>query len=187
MKYFAERQEDEVLDRLNILPSYGCYVDVGANHPYLGNNTAFVRARGWTGVSIDALDYSAEYNTPFVQAIVSNSPEVFFLDACNPLLARVCDHPRASMRKTRTLESILQDQGIGKIDLLSLDLEGGEYDAFLSMSFECHRPTIVIAEYGTHEVEGEGTLYDYRLRDHLLSLKYEQIHDNGCNHIFMLK
>ena len=47
--------EDIVLHKLfRNLPSTGYYVDVGAHHPFAISNTAYLWARGWKGVNVDA-------------------------------------------------------------------------------------------------------------------------------------
>ena len=47
---------------------------------------------------------------------------------------------------TRTLESLLNQTGIGEIDLLSADCEGCETAAFQSLDVARHRPRLVIVE-----------------------------------------
>lgn len=184
--YYSEKGEDAFLDSLGILPAIGVYVDVGCSHPQIGNNCAFMRDRNWAGVSIDGLDYGADYAAHnFIQAIVSDKPWVKFRSNCNPVLARICEEgeEHAAMK----LENILQGFHIGVIDVLSLDCEGGEYDAFNSMDFGAHVPRIVISEYNTALIEGSGSFMDFRLHHHLIELGYTELMDNGVNKIYHIE
>ena len=51
---FSQFGEDHALLRLLKPRSTGTYVDVGANEPLEGSNTAFLYSLGWTGLAIDA-------------------------------------------------------------------------------------------------------------------------------------
>lgn len=179
-KYFAQFGEDKIIDEMGILPPSGLFVDVGANLPWEASNTAFLRLKGWAGVAIDALDFKELYDGfPFVQAVVSNKPEVGFNYGYHPLTVRV--EEGATKVKTRTLESILKNYHIGKIDLLSIDVEGHELEVFDSMDFERHKPSIVIAEYRTASVNGGEDQIDMRIHARLFSLGYRALLDNGVN------
>ena len=47
--------EDIVLHKLfRNLPAEGYYIDVGAHHPFAISNTAYLWAKGWRGVNVDA-------------------------------------------------------------------------------------------------------------------------------------
>lgn len=187
MNFYSERGEDAFLARSGLLPAQGVYVDVGCNQPFLGNNCAFLRERGWRGLNIDAIDYSALYpEGTFVQAIVSSFAAVPFRDNCNPVLARVCGE--GQLRDAHTLEYLLERCGIDHIDVLSMDCEGHEQEVWESMDFAKHRPSIVISEYLTAPIEGDGEpRQDLRLFTVLIALGYRLIHDSGINHIFHLK
>lgn len=188
MNFYSENGEDKAIYELGILPQYGIYVDVGANEPLDKNNTAFLHDLGWDGVSVDALGYTADYakvGRTFVQAVVSDQPTVKFNYGCHPLLCRVGDNGQTV--KARTLESILQAHAIGKLDFLSLDCEGHEYEAFISMRWEDHKPTIVLFEYLTHQFDGKPDFEDRRLHNHLRGLGYRAVLDNGINCCAVLK
>lgn len=184
MRYFSERMEDAYVDGLGILPEHGTYVDVGASHPYEFNNTAFLHRRGWQGLSIDAIDYSDIYDRPFVCAVISDQPKVKFRSNCNPALARVCED--GEELEARTLEGILQEHGIGKIDFLSIDCEGHEFECFQSMKWEDHRPALVLFEYRTASFNGGPDFEDRRLHSRLQELGYRALMDNGVNCLAIL-
>ncbi len=51
------------------------------------------------------------------------------------------------MRGTITIEELLDHENVGKIDFMSLDVEGNEMDVLSMFDFEKHVPSIVIVEY----------------------------------------
>lgn len=51
---YAQFGEDAVLLELFTGVTHGCYVDVGAHHPYRYSNTYLLYKKGWHGVNIDA-------------------------------------------------------------------------------------------------------------------------------------
>ncbi len=179
MNFHSEYGEDQWIAGHIILPDNGVYVDVGAAQPTVNSNTAFVRDIGWTGVAIDANPaYWPMWKTPFEVAIVSNEPEVGFdIDYNNYSLSRVSQY--AKKFQAVTLESILEKHGIGKIDLLSLDVEGHELSALLSMDIVLHDPTIIISEYSTLGL-GE----DFGVKELLESLGYQERHRTVANIIY---
>src|SRR5262245_11749665 len=52
---YAQNQEDILLDRLFKDQPRGTFVDVGANHPVLDNNTYFFYVRGWRGYNLEPI------------------------------------------------------------------------------------------------------------------------------------
>jgi len=47
------------------------------------------------------------------------------------------------------LETLLAKHGIGKVDLLSIDVEGSELAVWRSLDWEKHQLTVVIVEWNT--------------------------------------
>lgn len=185
--FHAQFSEDDWLWHSGLLPETGTYVDCGANDPFIGNNCAFLRDMGWDGLSIDALDYSAQYasiGAKFIQAVVSNEPEVTFFAACNPSLARICEE--GERVKTRSLCDLTASQHFTTLDLLSLDLEGGEYSALMSGMWLIP-PRIIISEWNTASIHGGPDVADMRVHDYLLEHGYDLVHANCSNHIFLRK
>jgi hypothetical protein len=53
-QYYSEYGEDRWVVEHLMLPQRGIYLDVGAGHPEINSNTAFLRDRGWRGLAVDA-------------------------------------------------------------------------------------------------------------------------------------
>jgi hypothetical protein len=186
MTFRAERGEDLWLCEQGLIEKSGTYVDCGCSDPYEGSNTAFLRDLGWKGLCIDAQDYMEAWkatNATFEQMVVSEKRDVKFMLGYGAL-ARIHEWGQAVV--AAPLEDILVRHNIGKIDFMNLDLEGGEFDAWNTMEFELHRPTIVIAEYLTMNLDRQAATADYRMKELLPTLGYQIIHDSGNNLIFKL-
>lgn len=179
MKYYSEFGEDEWLHRNNHLGGTGMvYVDVGAADPVTGSNTALLRDLGWTGLAVDGNPaYAFKWKTPFELAVVSTESEVPFNFHPNHVVSRVeAGNP---IVPAVSLESILERRGIGKIDLLSLDVEGHEFEALTSMDLAAHQPRIIISEYNT-----QGLGFDWRVRDFLMDRNYYVVHQTLANLVY---
>jgi hypothetical protein len=189
MIFFSEFGEDEWIAKNLPLPEKGFYVDVGANQPGAGSNTAFLRAKGWAGLAVDANPEFAKLwsgipGTLFVAGIVSDEPIVGFD------FKHIAGHSRVEkvnrLFATTTLDRLLQTvkPEVGRIDLLSLDVEGHEYNAFRSLNLFKWLPKIIISEYSTAGI-GE----DYRVEDLLKICEpaFELVHQTPANQIFFLR
>jgi len=154
-EHFSEYGEDEWIDRNMELPAEGVYVDVGCGHPWRGSNTAFLRKAGWRGVVIDgnaeqlALWHRSDPRTAVVQAVISRHELVKFHR----------DGARSGVQvdgeeiiRARTLQSVLDEHGIEKLDYLSVDVEGYELEVLRSFDRARHAPSVIVAEYNTYGV-----------------------------------
>ncbi len=175
--FYSEYGEDRWIAENLTLPRDGVYVDLGAAHPHYASNTAFLRDRGWWGLSIDGNEeWRSCYQTGFFRAIISPHPKVWFKE--NGLMSRI--GAEGEERTALPLQPILDGFGIGDIDYLSVDLEGAEFDAFQTFDLAKVRPKIIVAEYSTAGI-GE----DFRLRDYLLARGYKVVHQTVANLIYI--
>lgn len=193
-QFYSERGEDKFIaehifmPRWGVLPKWGTYVDLGCAHPQRYSNTAFLRDLGWRGLAVDGnRDYWQHWgpemagHTHFVHAVVADGQPVPFIKHENSAISRIGEG--GEMVESRTLQSILDEYQIGRIDVLSLDLEGAEFDAFQTFNLQRHLPWIIVAEFNT-----AGLGEDDRLRRHLAKTKrYDLVHKTESNEIFQLR
>lgn len=178
MSFHSEYGEDAFIAQHLKLPERGFYVDAGAGHPTMNSNTAFLRERGWSGLVIDADDHWKEaWNGELITCLLASQPAASFVVHIGDHWCSRIEGSGARMA-ARTLESVLQEHHAGTIDLLSLDIEGQEFDVFQTMD-RSREPGIIIAEYNTLGI-GE----DFRLRDHLLERGYRAVHQTVANLIY---
>jgi FkbM family methyltransferase len=165
------------------MPEKGVFVDCGCYHPLIASNTAFWRDEGWTGIAIDGNDTlrgaweKHAHTTKFICALVGDgTTQRYEVNHNNPGWSKT---GAGEEMQTRTLESIVTEHKIEGIDLLSIDLEGMEYEALKSLDLEKHKPTVIIAEYDT-----QGIGKDYRVLEYLLKNDYLALHMTEANIIY---
>ena len=142
----------------------GVFVDVGANHYKNENNTYFLETTlGWSGVAIDAQeefgpDYVAHRpRTRFAALFVSDQGGgtiPFFVPRDNTLIASSSREFTVSQGNpgvarqvpTATLNAVLDQAGIQKIDFLSMDIELAEPKALQGFDIDRFRPELVCVE-----------------------------------------
>jgi FkbM family methyltransferase len=167
---YAQEGEDLVAARLlGDKPGGGFYVDVGAHHPVRHSNTYLFYRRGWRGMNIDAAPGSmAEFQRLRprdinIESLVASDPSprrfyVFNEPALNTASRELADQRPAEDAqfriekevelRPRTLASLLDEflpPGTA-IDLMSVDVEGLDFDVLRSNNWERYRPTLLLVE-----------------------------------------
>lgn len=159
--FFSQAGQDRVVDRLLDGKRNGIFVDVGGYDGVTGSNSMFFEVfRDWTGILIEAsptqlkmakavrhcpcLGYAVAGNSgtsEFMEVTSGFTQMSGFLDTyATGLLDKVRANPQHkeiihSLPK-RTLQSILTEQKLDKIDFLSLDVEGAEIDILSGFPFD---------------------------------------------------
>jgi FkbM family methyltransferase len=141
----------------------GVFVDVGASYPFALNNTVTLeRKLGWSGVAVDALEelapeYRQRPRTKFFVAFVGDSnsgTSTIFVDPDFPAVsssneaftARFARKAKPRRVVSRTLDSLLNEAGVTRIDYLSMDIELGEPAALRGFSIARFRPRLACIE-----------------------------------------
>lgn len=164
---FAQSGEDIVADVELGKKKKGIYVDVGAYHPKLFSNTYLFYKRGWKGVCIEPRSEAFEWfkktrpRDKYVSMGVGNKKDVLeyfeFDDSAANTFSKsqakknVSEAGRKFLRKINVavmpLRDILASSGVtGKIDLMSVDVEGMDFEVLKSNDWKKYRPTVVICE-----------------------------------------
>ena len=139
----------------------GVYVDVGCWLPRRNSTTYFLeRHLEWSGIAIDAAAYLEKNwtrfraNTKFFAYAVTDvdgETITFHLaDALSSIDQEQAESfgntSRAVEVPTITLTTLLDQNGVEKIDFLSMDIEGGEPGALAGFDIERFRPELVCVE-----------------------------------------
>jgi FkbM family methyltransferase len=144
----------------------GFFVDVGAGHFRQWSTTYFLEVHlAWSGIAIDAQErYAADYakkrpRTKFFVYIVTDhtaAEEPFYVFKPNLLGSTALKERADKMGKTLpieevmvptiTLNDLLAREGVTGIDLLSVDIEGGELLALAGFDIERFAPALVCIE-----------------------------------------
>lgn len=160
----------------------GFYVDVGCNHPTKFSNTFELYKRGWRGISIDAnqtLIDQHQQKRPAdksVCAAVSDSEkEVVFTHFKDDLVSSLsAEHIEEWGKKreiatqesvvTVTLNIILEQAGAPQaFDLLSIDVEGHDFEVLKSIDTDVFKPQLIVIEMHNFKISQceENEIYQY--------------------------
>lgn len=167
-KSFSQEGEDLVLLKYFKKKKSGFYIDIGAHHPFRFSNTYLFYKKGWKGINIDATPGSMEkfYKYRFrdinIEVPISNNNKridyfIFDEPALNSFSSKLSKERNVNTKykikgivklKPQKLSSIL-DKYIAKnakIDFMSIDVEGYEYEVLLSNNWKKYRPTYLLVE-----------------------------------------
>jgi FkbM family methyltransferase len=146
--------------------SFGRYLDIGANHPFLISNTYLFYQRGWRGVAVDGhhkfSNLWVEHRSKdiFLESIVSDAiKEVVFTifpdDSMGSIDAETNNRYRARFDNssvqsrtviTTTIFDIWKEHINDEVHLLSIDIEGEELNALKGANLNAFRPGVIAAE-----------------------------------------
>lgn len=157
----------------------GFFVDVGCAYPIRMSTTYYLEKHlGWTGIAIDALDsYRQAWteqrpNSTFLSyAVTDKSGEtITFHVAAEPGLSSISEERAEEWGgpesvpievPTITLNNVLEDHGVKRIDFLSIDIEGAEVAALAGFDIERFKPRLVCIEAHTADGANETPIRDY--------------------------
>ena len=143
----------------------GVYVDVGAYHPSQSSNTYRLYLRGWSGVTIEPNPDAAPlfrrrrpHDTHLVSGVAIERGALTYhrfaqgnLNTFSADQAALYRGQGATMRdqltvECRPLQQILDEHGVGDVDLLSVHCEGLDLAVLQSLDFSRIRPTAILIE-----------------------------------------
>ena len=187
---YSQTGEDRIIMDLLAGVYNGFYVEVGSNDPTHYSNTFAFYCKGWRGITIDANDRLVQRHRQLrkrdiaVCAAISNvEEEVMFVEYDMHELSTIDRQTVAVLERnenkvksetklcTVTLTSILQEhlpEGVA-IDLLSIDVEGHDFNVLLSIDLSIYRPKVVVIEM--HDFRFE-TYYANAIYQHLTHQDY---------------
>ncbi len=172
VKLYSQYNEELIIRDFFNDRSNGVFLDVGcADYKDMSTTYYLEQHLGWAGIAVDALaEYADAYlkyrpKTRFFRFIVTDhsaNNEPFFallnakaLSSANVrfLKASVKYHhiqsPNIKQQEAPaiTLDALLDQNGVSKIDFLSMDIEGGEPEALAGFNIKKFRPELVCIEH----------------------------------------
>jgi FkbM family methyltransferase len=187
---YAQVGEDMILNWF--FPSNeGFYVEVGCNHPKAYSNTFNLYKKGWRGICIDANEslireykrYRKE-DISICAAISDREQEVVFTEFDDTLIssldvAHVANWIEMRPVKceriltTRTLDNVLHGfNPPNDFDLLSIDVEGHDYEVLLSINLNRYRPKLILIEMHGFDISNPDVNKTY---SYLVSMNYRMV------------
>ena len=189
-EYYSQTGEDIIIDYILDKPK-GFYIDVGCHHPVKISKTYRLYKKGWTGLNIDANpNLIKEFRRIRPRDIsrcdaISNIKEErtfyeFHQDAVSTINQSVLEEWKMKWDlksertvDTKTLNQILEEENISRpIDLLSIDVEGHDYQVLSSMDLSKHKPYLIIIEMHNFDIIHPDDNQIYR---HLIENQYRLI------------
>ena len=146
----------------------GTFLDVGASHYRNENNTYYLeKTLGWSGVAVEALaEYADGYKqnrpqTRFVAMFasdVADSKVQFFVSTKDDKTSSATPDAAAGFAggeqrrevPTTTLNAVLDQAGIAKLDFVSMDIELAEPKALAGFDIDRFQPALVCIESQPH-------------------------------------
>jgi FkbM family methyltransferase len=172
-KLYSQHNEELIIRHFFKDRREGFFVDVGCYHWKRASTTYYLEEHlGWSGVAVDALPMlrrGYERNRPrtrfFNYIVTDHADTVESFYASGPLsstseervekvskaLSGKQKEPKEIQVPTITLDRLLDEEGVEKIDFLSMDIEGGEPAALAGFDLERFRPELICIETGRHD------------------------------------
>lgn len=161
---YAQNMEDILLDRL-FRGETGTYLDIGANHPLVDNNSYFFYSRGWRGLNLEpspALqrlflqerpeDLSlavaasdADGERPFYEVVDCGGLSTMSAEIAAEHAAR--GHEVREQRvAVRSVASLVEQYQIDPPEFVSIDVEGHEIEVLRGLPLERWQPKVLVVE-----------------------------------------
>ena len=187
-----------ILDNLKNVKN-GFYVDAGCYHPLHLNNTHLLYKRGWSGINVDLSEYTIDlfnYLRPDdhnINVAVSNydgNIKFYYQKTLSQITSvkkelatkRMQGEIKEKKIKANKLDTILENSKFKnqRIDLLNIDVEGGDFEALCSLNFDIYKPRLICIEIEEKNIK-DSNIYKY-----LIKLNYKKIWSSKSNlsHIF---
>ncbi len=147
----------------------GTFVEVGANDPVAGSQTWLLEQNGWRGVLVEPQSAHCEKlrqqrkNSKVFQAACSspaNEGEMDLMiaahDGASTLQPQRDTHGirfvGTERVKVTTLDRVLNEARVEKVDFLSLDVEGHEIEVMRGLDFDRFKPALILIEDGVRDL-----------------------------------
>ena len=193
--HYADNGEDVIIQSLFNHKKDGFYMDVGCYHPIRASLTHLLHKKGWKGVNIDISENTinlfkiARPNDKNINIGISNKEgEDFYYQSSHINQAnsfKAYENVKKVKIQISTLDKIIKELGIKKIDFLNIDVEYRDFKALQGINLEDVRPTLIAIEdndaYDIMEVV-ESDIYKY-----LTNKEYFLYSKTNCTNFYLDK
>ena len=154
--HYADNGEDIIIQGLFNLKKNRFYIDVGCYHPVRASLTHLLYKKGWKGVNIDIskdtinLFNIARPNDKNINiGIADKEGEDFYYQSSHINQAnsfKFYDNVKKVKVQITTLDNIIKNLGIEKIDFLNIDVEYRDFKALQGLNLNNVRPSLIAIE-----------------------------------------
>ena len=181
LRSYANRGEDRLINDL-ISHDVKYYVDVGCNHPFVSSNTISLYMLGWKGLCIDANPVlinqhkRTRINDISLCEVISDREEnkkltIFVNDKLSTIsdvlrqkYISTDDKLNESIVLSSTLEKLFYKYNVPeKFGLLSIDVEGHDFEVLRSFNIRQYRPDLIVIEMHDFDMlnPSDSEIYNY--------------------------
>lgn len=201
----SQKGEDLVIEKLIGKKKKGFYLDVGAHNPHRFNNTKRFYGKGWRGINIEPnpilfnqfvkerkrdinLNIGIGKKSGFT-VFYELQPDSLSTFSKNEMEAKIRLGYKLQKKyrvKIASLKNILNKYKNQKIDFISVDTEGLDFEVLDSNDWNHFRPTLVCVETANFDQEITGKKNNKKKQiDHLMKIRgYREVFTNGLNTIY---
>jgi len=148
----------------------GHYVEVGANDPFRFSQTWYFEQKGWTGALVEPIPELCELlkekrpNSTVVQVACGSPGQQGEADfnvgvdtGQSTLIAGAAnvgiDFDRVVKVQVRTLDEVLDELKLPRLDFISIDVEGLQLQVLQGFDIQRHRPRLLLLEDHLHDLK----------------------------------
>lgn len=193
-EYHSQFGEDRVLERIFDGQETGVCVEVGAHDGVTGSTTLLFERKGWICVLVEPVPELCDKIRKVRSCMVFNcaassepGEETFFVAESDTSLSTFHMTPEQEARiaavksavrtvrvRKRTLDDVLGEANVPRVDFITIDVEGHELSVLKGFSLTTFRPRILIVEDNSDQV-------DWSVLDYLDAHGYAHFHRSGVN------
>ena len=154
--HYADNGEDIIIQGLFNHKKDGFYIDVGCYHPIRASLTHLLYKKGWKGVNVDIskdtinlFNIARPSDKNINIGISDKEGEDFYYQSSNINQAnsfKFYDNVKKVKVQITTLDTIIKNLGIEKIDFLNIDVEYRDFKALQGLNLNNIRPSLITIE-----------------------------------------
>lgn len=201
---YSQLREDIEVDRLLGHRDRGFYVDVGAGHPIICNNTMRFYRKGWSGINIEPdpdsfarlqrrrprdinlnIGAGAENASMEYRHFHAGNMSTFSVEEAELSVREGYELEGTWVTEVRRLADILEEHaGGGEIEFMSVDTEGWDLEVLEGNDWSRWSPAVICVEAAARHRTDGSRKFNPAVAGLLESLGYRQVHSTPLNAIF---
>ena len=193
--HFADNGEDVIIQGLFNHRKDGFYIDVGCYHPIRASLTHLLFKKGWKGVNIDISEDTinlfkiARPNDKNINiGIADKVGEDFYYQSSHINQAnsfKYYDDVKKVKIKITTLDNIIKNLEIKKIDFLNIDVEYTDFKVLQGLNLNSVRPTLIAIE--DNDAFDIADLVNSNIYKYLINKEYFLYSKLNCTNLYLDK